>query len=77
MAKTKLKRVILYMDVVDVPADLAAGERIAVIRGDGPREDDVMFHATYTGLLPNGDSRWDFVEGDPGSATSPEPTGFE
>jgi hypothetical protein len=48
-----MKKIHVYNDVIDTPADLEDGERVEVIRGNGPREGESMGYATVT--MPTGD----------------------
>ena len=42
------RQIVLYSNDAHAPSDLAVGENIPVIRGDGPREGDTMGTATIT-----------------------------
>ena len=42
------ERIVMYRFDAEVPADLADGEVVPVVRGDGPREGDLMGMATIT-----------------------------
>ena len=48
------RRIIIYNDITDVPADLVVGERVELIRGNGPREGASMGFATITANDENG-----------------------
>jgi hypothetical protein len=43
------RRIVLYSKGAEAPADARAGEVLPVIRGDGPREGDLMGLARITG----------------------------
>ncbi len=47
-----MERIILYKDVVDVPATVSVGEEVLLVRGDGPREGEVMAHAIIEAIEP-------------------------
>lgn len=49
-----MKRIIIYNDITDVPADLVVGERVELVRGNGPREGESMGYATVTANDENG-----------------------
>jgi hypothetical protein len=58
------RRIILYTDEVHTPTDLRVGERIALIRGDGPREGELMDYAIVTASDEDGLSFRTLGEGD-------------
>jgi hypothetical protein len=49
MTDTEPRRVVVYKDgAAEGTNDLAVGERVALFRGDGPREGEFMTYATVT-----------------------------
>jgi len=40
------RQIVIYSNDADAPADLQVGEVVPVVRGDGPREGDLMGMAT-------------------------------
>jgi hypothetical protein len=41
-----LRQIVMYDNDVDVPADAVDGETLPVVRGSGPRDGELMGHAT-------------------------------
>jgi hypothetical protein len=63
-----LRRIVMYKDETHAPVGLTVGERVIVVRGDGPREGDVMAHATITETNPG--LTFEITEWDPGRAAA-------
>jgi hypothetical protein len=52
--ESSMKRVVMYMDITEVPAEVTDGEVVELVRGDGPREGAVMCLARVTFLESGG-----------------------
>ena len=50
----QVKKIVVYGDETHVPAGVKVGDRVELIRGDGPREGELMAYAVITRRDPDG-----------------------